>query len=672
MTFTLTRTATVLVCAVALAYPCPAGANSDCFGGFSSAYPAPKTGTTGSCQICHTSPPSFNPYGQDLSAAADSASVADACAAANLPGLLLAIETMDSDGEGFDNLAEINAAAQPGWCDERNPDCSNPTTPPSVQLDVPNEQPLADAGGPYTGDAGTGIQFDGSLSSDADAGDALTYNWDFGDQSTGSGQMPVHAYAVPGIYELSLVVYDGRFNSEPATAMVTVNDPIANIKPVAEPGGPYEGAPNETVVFNGSASSDANNDPLSYHWTFGDGGTGTGVEVGHIYAAEGTYTVTLTVNDGTIDSDAKSTTATIATTPDNRAPIADPGGPYAADVGVVVEFDGRGSSDPDNDGLAYRWDFGDGTAGDGATPAHAYSLAGDYTVTLVVNDGVLDSDAVTTTARIADPVDGGDGQALYDANCRGCHDNPWQEPAADASLSGLRRIAGARTCSIEGSIFGTSVFPDGVPDMSFLRTLGESDIALLAEYLNSRDTGGEQRYVTACAGCHGNEGSGGRTGEDVYGESAAEILEAIYDESEMRYLACMPESDIVQIADYLQQFDDDFDDDGIPDDEDDDDDNDGVDDDEEHEDGTDPRDEDTDDDGLDDGEEKEHGCDPKDSDTDDDGVSDGDEVKVFGTDPLVANAAAPTGNSGGGGTTGLTLILTLGLFALHRRRWLLR
>ena len=56
------------------------------------------------------------------------------------------------------------------------------------------------------------------------------------------------------------------------------------------------------------------------------------------------------------------------------------------DENTPIQFDGTGSSDPDGTIVLYEWDFGDGSSGTGATPTHAYSLAGPYVATLCVTD----------------------------------------------------------------------------------------------------------------------------------------------------------------------------------------------------------------------------------------------------------------------------------------------
>ena len=673
---------------------------------FATTYPGSLTEDNAGCQPCHTTAGGgpFNRYGADLRA---NGAAGGNCAQTGFVQALRNVESLDSDGEGNINGVEIAASTQPAWCDTALfPGCSNPTSPPSgIALDpaVANAIPVANAGGPYSGEAGTvAVQFDGSASSDAD-GDPLTYSWTFGDGATGTGATPLHLYGTPGNYEVRLIVNDGKADSEPAFASASITAPVVNEAPVANPGGPYSGQPAVAVQFDGSTSTDPNGDSLTYAWDFGDSSFGSGVNPTHVYEGEGVYTVSLVVNDGALDSLAATTTVEIAVPPANRPPTADAGGPYAGTTGEPVTFDGSASSDPDNDALTYAWNFGDGTLGDGVAPQHAYATAGSYTVTLVVGDGEFESDPATTTVEVAEQAAPSDGQALYDANCLSCHGAPWGGPAVDDSLFGLRRVAGSRSCNIAGSIFGTSVFPNGVPDMQHLQGMSEAEIGAIAEYLNSEDTNGERRYVATCAGCHGNDGSGGRVDEDVHGDSAHEIFEAIADEREMRFMACMPADDIELIAGFLAGMDDDNDDDGIRDDDDDDDDNDGIPDDEdddddndgrsddeerddgtdprdadsdddgvddgdEHEHGTDPLDADTDDDGLDDGEEREHGTDPKDPDTDDDGKTDGDEVKVFGTNPLVADNAVRSESSGGGATDLPLLALLLVFAALLRRK----
>ncbi len=91
-------------------------------------------------------------------------------------------------------------------------------------------------------------------------------------------------------------------NADLDTKMQFSTPPNCNEDPTQEPIASFTAIPDTVVAplkvfFDASASSGAN-DELAYTWDFGDRNTGTGVIVDHQYATEGTYTVTLTVNDG--------------------------------------------------------------------------------------------------------------------------------------------------------------------------------------------------------------------------------------------------------------------------------------------------------------------------------------------------------------------------------------
>jgi PKD repeat protein len=92
-----------------------------------------------------------------------------------------------------------------------------------------NKLPVASAGGSTTNAlCGVPLGFDGSGSHDPD-GTVASYEWDFGDGTTGSGVRPSHTYLVPGIYTASLVVIDNLGGASPkVTLQVTVAPFSAN------------------------------------------------------------------------------------------------------------------------------------------------------------------------------------------------------------------------------------------------------------------------------------------------------------------------------------------------------------------------------------------------------------------------------------------------------------
>ena len=99
-----------------------------------------------------------------------------------------------------------------------------------------------------------------------------------------------------------------------------ITEPPAEL--TADSGGPYTGTVNSPIQFDGSASTPAEGETITnYAWTFGDGGTATGVNPTHTYTAANTYTVTLTVTgSGASGTQLSTTTATVS-------PVSGGGGP---------------------------------------------------------------------------------------------------------------------------------------------------------------------------------------------------------------------------------------------------------------------------------------------------------------------------------------------------------
>ena len=275
-----------------------------------------------------------------------------------------------------------------------------------ILVEANDRAPVAATDGPYNGLEGSAVTLDGSASSDPD-GDALTYAWNFGDGTTGTGAKPTHTYADNGNYVVTLTVTDPAGAESTTTTSVTV----FNVAPAVAA---FPGA--SILAHQGYAATGSFGDPGADSWTatvdYGDGSgaqplalDGNGFSLSHTYHAAGTYTVTVTVTD---DEGAPGTrTATVVVT--NVAPA------VAAFAGATIlpgeTYSSAGSfADPGPDTWTATVDYGDGS---GAQPlaldgksfslSHAYAAAGTYTVTVTVTDdgGLSGSRTATVTVLSA-------------------------------------------------------------------------------------------------------------------------------------------------------------------------------------------------------------------------------------------------------------------------------
>jgi len=271
----------------------------------------------------------------------------------------------------------------------------------TAQVDI-NSIPVANAGGPYSGNEGAPIAFSGN-GSDADSADVLTLTWDFGDGSPPvNGANPSHTYNDNGTYNVTLTIDDGQGGVATDTTMANV----ANLPPIANAGGPYSGNENAAINFNGSGADPGPGDipTLSYLWAFGDGNTANTANPSHIYADDGTYFASLTVSDDDGGSDVTTVTIPVA----NLNPTANAGGPYRTTVNVPTTLNGSGSDVPaDLPDLIFEWDSDYGGTfnvdGAGPTPTFSWLTPGVRTIALRVSDGDGGLVLVTTTVDVGSP-----------------------------------------------------------------------------------------------------------------------------------------------------------------------------------------------------------------------------------------------------------------------------
>ncbi len=287
-----------------------------------------------------------------------------------------------------------------------NVDDSNIATV-TITVNAVNDPPVSDPNGFYIGTVGSDVSFDGSGSSDID-GTIVSYNWNFGDDSTGTGVNPTYAYTESGIFTVTLTVTDDGGATDTATTTAVISD-VPNNRPLAVDDA-Y--TTDEDTSLNVAApgllanDTDADGDPLNAILT-ADVSNGTLVfnsDGSFSYAPNsnffGTDTFTYVASDGMEDSSIATVSITVNAV--NDTPVSDPNGPYMGTAGSPVSFDGSGSSDEDGTIASYAWDFGDGSNGTGVNPTHAFAGPGLFTVTLTVTDDGGATDTATTTADISD------------------------------------------------------------------------------------------------------------------------------------------------------------------------------------------------------------------------------------------------------------------------------
>jgi alpha-tubulin suppressor-like RCC1 family protein len=170
----------------------------------------------------------------------------------------------------------------------------------------------------------------------------------------------------------------------------------ANAAPIAAAGGPYAAVEGSTIRFDASASSDPDDDPLTYAWDFNGDGVAeeTGAIVTRMFADDGTRTVTLTVSDGN-----RATSVPVSVAVSNAAPVVSsvtlPAVPIAVNAAVALGATFSDAGTLDTHSGTFQLGIGGAmitaaiteNAGVGSMAATAaFGAPGVYTITARVSD----------------------------------------------------------------------------------------------------------------------------------------------------------------------------------------------------------------------------------------------------------------------------------------------
>lgn len=236
------------------------------------------------------------------------------------------------------------------------------------------------------GCAGSDISFtNGTMPND---NTIAVWEWSFGDGSVSNLSEPSHAYADLGTYMVQLeATSDSGCVGSGSTTVEVYPYPQTAFTFSA-----YEGCTPIAISFENQSSISSGYSIGGYEWVFGDGNSSSEENPTHTYVTSGNFDVSLiTTTQGTGCSD----TLTLGQL---MSIYLTPQASFGYNPTNATMLDPRiNFVNTSTNATEYIWDFGDGNSSDLANPVNSYPEDGDYTVTLIANNGICTS---STTQRV--------------------------------------------------------------------------------------------------------------------------------------------------------------------------------------------------------------------------------------------------------------------------------
>lgn len=202
---------------------------------------------------------------------------------------------------------------------------------------------------------------------DRSYGENLLYSWDFGDGIVSYEQNPSHFYEDPGFYVVTLKIEsatDFRYCADKIAKQIRVGMPDTLCNAYFE----YEALSMYRYKFQFISTNDQSGTPFEVNWDFGDGTSGSGRVVEHVYREAGVYKVcvTSTTADGCTATYCR--TIVIEDSNDCLSTFDYTYLPCECANCACIHFISRTNDDV----VKWFWDFGDGNYSHEPDPYHTY------------------------------------------------------------------------------------------------------------------------------------------------------------------------------------------------------------------------------------------------------------------------------------------------------------
>jgi len=222
----------------------------------------------------------------------------------------------------------------------------------------------------------------------------VEFSWDFGDGSTAQGNPVSHVYGQAGDYTVTVTAQNNIGQASTATLATVIDIPIAGL--VATNDSPTTLGSSTTLSADITAGSN-----VTYSWLFGDGTSGTGETIMHIYPDAGSYIAQVTAQNG-VSEQIVTTNVTIVDQQISGLGASNNSPTTLGNSTTLCASVSTGTN------VSFAWDFGDGATSSTTSNClfHQYATVGTFSASVIASNSINQQETSTNVTILDIPING--------------------------------------------------------------------------------------------------------------------------------------------------------------------------------------------------------------------------------------------------------------------------